>query len=263
MKGLLKRHQKKYSSGLVLSGGGARGIAHLGAIKALYEFGYKFDIIIGTSIGSIVGCAIADGHHPDHILSLLTPEKIKSFIKTDITKNSLMSLKGIRSFLNELLSVKYIEELSTPFIATATDLQKGEAHYFTSGNIIDSVIASSSIPIIFAPTIINDTQYVDGGVFNNLPARHIRNQCKQIIGLHVNPQNMGLYNGQVKGILQIAERTFYLAMLGNVIIDKNLCDIYIEHTNLSEYTLFDFDKMKEIYEIGYDNTKKILGKRIK
>jgi NTE family protein len=260
MNNLFKSFRKKYHLGLVLSGGGARGFAHLGAAKALYEQGYKYDVIIGTSMGAMVGCVLADGYHPDEIYALLTSEKIKSFVRPDITKNGLMTMKGVRAFLEEVLRSKNIEDLPTPFIATATNLQKGQTHYFTRGNIIDSVIASSSIPVVFAPIIIDGVQYVDGGVLNNLPARHIRKDCKKIVGFHVNPQTLGLHNGTVNGIIQIAERTFYLAMLGNVIPDKLLCDLFIEHKNLDEYAIFDFDKMQEIFNKGYINTKKALNK---
>ncbi len=254
----IRINKKKYRRGLVLSGGGARGISHLGSVKALYEHGYTFDVIIGTSMGAIVGCLLADGYRPDDIVKLLTKDRLKSFVKTDISKDGLMTMKGARMFLGDLLSVECIEELQIPFIATATNLQNGTAQYFTQGDIIDSVVASASIPIVFPPVTLGGRQYVDGGVLNNLPARYIRNDCEEIFGFHVNPQTLGLHHGEVKGLLQIAERTFHLAMLGNVVPDKHLCDFYIEHEALNEYAAFDFLKMKEIFNIGYNNTKKAL-----
>ncbi len=250
--------ERKYRLGLVLSGGGARGFAHLGSVKALYEKGYKFDVIIGTSMGAIVGCVLADGYHPDELLPMLTPPCLKSFIKADITRNGLMTMKGAREFLKKVLHSKNIEDLSIPFIATATNLNSGQAHYFTEGDIIESVVASGSIPVVFPPVLINGIQYVDGGVLNNLPARYIRDDCEKIMGFHVNPETLGLREGQVKGMAQIAERTFHLGMLGNVIIDKSLCDFYLEHNDLNRYTAFDFSKLKEIFDLGYKNTKKAL-----
>ncbi len=248
----------KYKSGLVLSGGGARGIAHLGAVKALYEEGHAFDVIIGTSMGAIAGSILADGYHPDEIVEMLTPSVLKTFIKTDITKNGLMTMKGGREFLKKILRAKNFEDLRIPFIATATCLNDGRAHYFEKGNIIDAVMASASIPVVFSPVVINGLQYVDGGVLNNLPARFIRPHCKKIAGFHVNPETLGLHNGDVKGIVQIAERTFHLAMLGNVLPDKPLCDFYLEHKNLADYSMLDFTKMKEIFITGYKNTVEAL-----
>ncbi len=249
---------KKYRTGLALSGGGARGISHLGSVKALLEYGYTFDIISGTSIGAIIGCVLADGYHPDEIASMLTMPRLKSFYKTDISRNNLMNLDGMKQFLTEILRTKNIEDLPIPFIATATNLNKGEARYFTKGDIVEAVIASSSIPIIFPPVVIDGEQYVDGGIINNLPVRPIRKDCEKIIGFQVNPSTLGLQDGHVKGFLQIATRTFHLAMYSNVLPDKNLCNIYIEHENLEAYGVFSVDKMMDIFNIGYTKTKEVL-----
>ena len=248
----------EYRLGLVLSGGGARGFSHLGSVKALMELGYQFDIIAGTSMGAIVGCILADGYHPEEIIQMLTLPLLKSFYKTHVTKNGVMTMKGGQEFLKKILRTKNIENLKIPFVAAATDVIKGENHYFDKGNIINAVTASASIPVVFEPTIIDGNMYVDGGVLNNLPVRCIREKCDKIVGFHVNPQSIGLHEGKVDGIHQIAERTFHLAMLGNVIQDKILCDIFIEHNNLDAYSMFDFDKMKDIVDIGYNNTKKAL-----
>ncbi len=250
---------KKYKCGLVLSGGGARGFSHLGAAKALMEAGFKFDIIAGTSMGAIIGCLLADGYHPDELLPLLTRERLKSFVKAEITMDNVMTMKGAQQFLKTLLRAKKIEDLKIPFVATTTNLHKGETEYFDRGDVIEAVIASASIPVIFAPVKINDCLHVDGGVLNNLPVRHIRPDCEFIVGLHVNPHTLGLHKGNVKGLAQIAERTFHLAMLGNVLIDETLCNFFLEHSNLDQYNMFDFIKMKEIVAIGYENTKKKLA----
>lgn len=250
--------KKKYKYGLALSGGGARGIAHLGAAKALKERGHTFDIIIGTSMGAIVGCLLADNKDPEEIVKLFTSENRKKFIKPEISRMGMMTMKGARDFLRKMLSVENIEDLPTPFIATATNLITGKAEYFKEGNIIDAVIASSSIPIIFAPTTINGQQYLDGGVLNNLPVRYIRHYCEKVAGFHVNPQSLGLYNGTVKNVMEMAERTFYLGMLGNVLPDIAVCDFFLEHSNLTDFSTFDFDKAEEIFQCGYLNTIEVL-----
>lgn len=248
----------KYERGLVLSGGGARGLAHLGAVKALYEEGYRFDVIIGTSMGAIVGCVLANGHEPDEIIEKLKGNLFLSFFRPDLSANSMLTMNGGRKILEKLLTVKNIEDLSIPFIAVATDLTHGTPCYFEKGDIIDAVIASSSIPVIFPPVVIDGVQYIDGGVLNNLPVRYIRKNCEKIAGFHVNPQNLGLQDGEVKGFANIADRAFNLCMLSNVLPDIELCDFYLEHDHLDEFTTFDFGKAKEIFEIGYENMKKTL-----
>lgn len=251
--------KRKYKKGLVLSGGGARGLAHLGAVKALYEEGHQFDVIVGTSMGSIVGCVLANGYHPDEIMEQLNGNLFLTFFRPDLSPNNMLSMNGARKILHKLLTVSNIEELSIPFIATATDFTHGKSCYFKKGNIIDAVIASSSIPVIFPPVMIDGVQYIDGGVLNNLPAKCIREDCEYIFGFHVNPQNLGLHDGEVKGIINIADRAFNLCMLNNILPNIKLCDFYLEHDNLDEFTTFDFGKVKEIYALGYENTKKVLA----
>lgn len=250
---------RRFKKGLVLSGGGARGLAHLGAVKALYEEGHRFDVIIGTSMGAIVGSVLADGYEPDEIMEKLTGNLFLSFFRPDLSTNNMLSMNGARKVLEKYLTVKNIEDLSIPFIATATDFIHGKSTYFDKGNIIDAVIASSSIPVIFPPVMIDGIQYIDGGVLNNLPVRRIRENCETVFGFYVNPQNLGLHNGEVKGIINIADRAFNLCMLGNVLPDITLCDFYLEHENLDEFTTFDFGKSKELFTIGYENTKKALA----
>lgn len=250
---------KKYKKGLVLSGGGARGIAHLGAVKALYEEGHRFDVIIGTSMGAIVGCALADGHEPDELMEQLNGNPFLSFFRPDLSISNMLTMNGARKILEKLLTVQNFEELSIPFIATTTDLTHGKPCYFEKGNIIDAVIASASIPVIFPPVVIDNVQYIDGGVLTNLPVRHIRDHCEKIAGFYVNPRNLGLQNGEVKGFIHIADRAFNLCMSSNVLPDIELCDFYLEHAGLEHFTTFDFGKAKEIFAIGYENTKEALG----
>lgn len=249
---------KKYQLGLVLSGGGARGVSHLGSAKALMEHGYKFDVIAGTSIGAIVGSVLANGFSPDQVMSMLTPKVLKSFVRPAVTLNSLMTMDGAANFLKKILPEKNIENFKIPFVVTTTNFHDGKIQYFNQGPAIPAIMASASIPIVFPPVTIEGVQYVDGGVLNNLPVRHIRKDCEKVIGFHVNPETLGLHHGEVSGLIQIAERSFHLAMLGNVIPDKVLCDFFLEHKELEDYTVLDFSKAHEIYEIGYKNTKKVI-----
>ncbi|MDR0428409.1 MAG: patatin-like phospholipase family protein [Dysgonamonadaceae bacterium] len=259
MKFLSRLKHYKYQKGLVLSGGGARGIAHLGTAKALYEAGEVFDVIVGTSMGAIVGCLLADKQNPDDIIKLFTPKNMRSFIRPLLSNKGMLTMDGARKMLKAILTTENIEDLSIPFMACATNLSSGRPEYFESGNIIDAVIASAGIPVVFAPAIINNNQYVDGGVLNNLPVRKIRNNCKKIIGSHVNPQTLGLENGQVLGLIHIADRAFHLCIQGNTEEDREMCDLYLEHTNLNDIGTFDFNKADEIFRRGYENTKRLLN----
>ena len=134
-------------------------------------------------------------------------------------------------------------------LIAATDIDKACVEYFTTGQLIPAILASSSIPVIFRPIEINNRRFVDGGVLNNLPVKAIRNQCDKVIAVHVNPIHQS--DSPLQGFLQIAEQAFHLAIHPNIIEDKNLCDFFIEPDSLQTYGVFDVSKLKSIYETGY------------
>ena len=142
-------------------------------------------------------------------------------------------------------------------VVCATNLNKGHSEYFTSGNIADVVIASASIPIIFKPIVINGETFVDGGVFDNLPVACIRDKCKKIIGIHVNPRHE---ENDFHNLIRIAERTFYLAVQANITDSIQMCDLFIEPAQLKDYGLLDASKSQAIFEIGYNTMKDALNK---
>jgi NTE family protein len=115
------------------------------------------------------------------------------------------------------------------------------------------VVASSSIPVVFEPPVINGQTYVDGGLLDNLPAEAIRDKCQVLIGVHVN------HNGtekKINGLKTIAERAFRLGISQNVEKSKQICDFVIEPPEARNYSTFAFNKAEEIYRFGYDETEK-------
>lgn len=180
-------NHKAYKLGLALSGGGAKGFAHIGVFKLLEECGLKPDIIVGTSVGSLMGALFADGYTPDEIKDLFTGREFSEFAQLQIPKSGLFDSKRFRYFLRRHLRAKTFEELKIPLVVVATDLDNGESHEFRSGPIVEAVTASCSIPIIFSPVVINGVHYVDGGLFHNFPVSIIREECERIIGVNVSP----------------------------------------------------------------------------
>ena len=176
-----------YKLGLALSGGGAKGFAHIGVFRLLEECGLKPDIIVGTSVGSLMGALFADGYTSDEIKELFTGREFSEFAQLQIPKSGLFDSKRFRYFLRRHLRAKTFEELKTPLVVVATDLDNGESHEFRSGPIVEAVTASCSIPIIFSPVVINGVHYVDGGLFHNFPVSIIREECERIIGVNVSP----------------------------------------------------------------------------
>jgi NTE family protein len=253
--------KKKYRMGVVLSGGGARGFAHLGVLKALNDAGIYPDVIAGTSAGALVGVMYADGHAPEEILKIMNTTSKLHYIRPTVPREGLLQISGIERILKENLRAKVFEDLKIRLFVTATDLNNGVAVYFSSGELLKPVIASASIPVLFNPVIINKIHYVDGGVLDNLPIKPIEGDCDFIIGSFVNPTG---YEKTVTSLVQIAERTFMLNMSKELEEKAKKFDVFIAPPELKNYKILDPEKAIEVYNIGYRATKsKLMEPEIK
>lgn len=247
--------EKQYNTGIVLSGGGARGFAHLGLLQALNEAGIYPDVISGTSAGALVGVLYADGYSPKEILKLLNSGSRLDFMRPTVPREGLLQISGVMKILKTSLRAKTFEELKIPLFVTATDINNGKAVYFSKGDLLDPVIASASIPVLFQPVIINKTYYVDGGVLDNLPVKPILNKCRAIIGSFVNPIG---YMEKVSGLISIAERSFMLSMSKEVAEKSKKFDLFVAPEKLKDYGILDPEKAGELFSLGYMATKEKL-----
>ncbi|GAB6008182.1 phospholipase [Bacteroidia bacterium] len=242
-----------YRLGIALSGGGAKGFAHLGVLQALNEMGLYPGVISGTSAGAFAGVLYADGHSPREILTFFEKKVFREFAEFTIPHGGFFKSDGFRSFLKKHLRAKTFEELKVPLYALTTDIEHGESKAFSSGPLIPAVIASCSVPIIFRPVEINGHFYVDGGLFKNFPVSTIRRVCDKIIGVNVSPLMKSEFRSSIK---YIAERSFHYMSVSNTLLDRNLCDYLIESDILFKYSMFDLDHVEEIYQAGYELTIK-------
>jgi NTE family protein len=174
---------------LVLSGGGARGIAHIGVIEELEKRGYQIKSIAGTSMGALVGGIYAAGNLADYKEWLLNLDKLDIFKLIDFTLIGSGFVKGDKLF-NELKAfipnIK-IEDLDINYAAVATDLTDRKEVVFCEGNLSEAIRASIAIPSIFTPVKKGDKILVDGGVINNLPLNHASRTPNDIlIAVNVN-----------------------------------------------------------------------------
>jgi predicted acylesterase/phospholipase RssA/glycosidase len=242
-------HSPKYKLGLALSGGGAKGFAHIGVFRLLEERQLIPDIIAGTSAGALAGVLFADGYSPADIQELFTGREFSEFAQLQIPKDGLFDNKRFRSFLTHCLKAKQFEDLKIPLVVVTTDLDNGQSHEFRSGPIVDAVVASCSIPIIFSPVQINGLHYVDGGLFRNFPVSVIREECEQIIGVNVSPLISQKYKQTLWGI---AERSYHYIFRANTMEDRMMCDLLIETEETSSYKTFDLENIESIANIGYE-----------
>lgn len=248
---------KPYKIGLALSGGGAKGFAHLGVFKLLEESGLKPDIISGTSAGSLMGVLFADGYSADEIKNMFIGREFSEFAQLQIPKSGLFNYDRFQEFLKRHLRSKRIEDLPIPTVIVATDLDRGCSHEFRSGPIVEAVTASCCMPIVFSPVLIDGVHYVDGGLFRNFPVSTIREECEYVIGVNVSPLIPQRYK---QTLLHIAQRTYHYVFKANAIEDRELCDILIEAKEVGLYKTFDLGNINLISEIGYEAAVKAFQK---
>lgn len=244
--------EEKYNTGLVLSGGGARGFAHLGVLQALNEADIFPDIVSGTSAGALVGVLYCDGNSPREILKIMKLQSKLDYMRPVVPRNGLLQISGVAKLLEIHLKAKNFEDLKIPLFICATDLNNGKAVYFSKGKLITPVIASSSIPVLFKPVIINKINYVDGGVLDNLPVKPIRNKCKRLIGSFVNPVG---YEESISGLITIAIRTFMLDQTKEMVEKSKYFDLMIAPAELTKFGILETESADAIFEMGYKVTK--------
>lgn len=234
--------------GLVLSGGGVRGIMHLGVIKALEEFGIRPGYISGTSAGSIIGSFYSYGYSPDEILDIIVTTSFFKSIRPAWTWAGLLSLEGLSDILLRHIPENNFDALRISMTVAATDLNKGKAKYFSEGELIPAILASCCIPGIFKPFPVNGSVYVDGGILDNLPVKPIKDKCDFIIGSHCNPIDNYFDKNNLKAII---ERSLLMAINGNTTGSKVLCNVLIEPPAIGKISGYELARAKEIFDIGY------------
>lgn len=241
---------KKHEIGLVLSGGGARGLAHIGVYKALIEGGKEIGIISGTSMGAVIGALIANGYTPNEIEKIAKDEVKSKLFHLNRPKLSLASLEPVRKILEELLPEK-MENLKTPLYLSSTNLSAGENMMLYEGNLYDAIMASTAIPIAFKPIKIGIDYHVDGGLTNNFPASFIRNKCNFLIGSHVNHKQEKVKLNSMK---EIIERCIRIGIYNSVREGIKLCDLMIDPPKVREFKTLDFKPASALINIGYEAT---------
>ncbi len=239
--------------GLCLSGGGARGLAHLGVLQALDEMGVKPAMISGTSAGAIAGALYAMGLPPRDILEQVRTKSVFDVFKLALGKSGLSEMAYLRKILEKNCQNDDFKTLEIPFTACVSELRSGRAEMISEGSIVDAVIASASIPIIFEPVEKDGKLYVDGGVLNNLPIEPLKEKNLRIIGVNINVH--GENDKLPNKMKHVAERIFELSLWYPTKKRFEECDVQIDVTGAFSYGLFDFNKGEELFEIGYKAAK--------
>ena len=275
---------------LVLSGGGARGLAHIGAIETLESHGYEITSIAGCSMGALIGGMYAAGKLPevkDWVLAL-DRRKVLSLVDFSLSLTHLVKGDRVMEALKEIVPDVNIEDLPIPYTAVATDWNSGKEVVFDHGSLYDAIRASISIPLFLNPVRREDMLLVDGGLVNSLPLnRVVRHSGDLLFGINVSTHD---YQGELL-MQQVVERKLlsksmpaavmnrimkhfegininYVTLLMRTIaimLEQNTRQqILISRPDLvvqvpmKRYGVFDFDKAAAILQIGKHKTSRAL-----
>ncbi len=242
--------------GLALSGGGIRGVAHLGVIQALTEHGIKFSHISGTSAGAIAAAFFAQGYAPKEILQIIKDTKLLKLLRPAFGSTGLVSILNARFLIEKYIPHNSFQKLQTQITVTSVDLGEGRLVYFNEGDLDIAILASCCLPGIFKPIMINDHMYVDGGILNNFPVEPLVGNCDLIIGSSCNHLPVVT---EIKSFKSLVDRAAMISINSGLTVHKTLCDVVIEPEGLGGYGIFDTDAAEEIYMIGYEEGLKTIS----
>ncbi len=242
--------QNKYKKvGLALSGGGIRGVSHLGVIQALTDHGIKFSHISGTSAGAIAAVFFAEGYAPRETLQIIKDSRLFKLLRPAIGRTGLVSILKVRFLINKYIPHNSFQKLKTRITISSVDLGEGRLVYFTDGELDVALLASCCLPGIFTPIIIDGRMYIDGGILNNFPVEPLVGNCDFIIGSSCNhlPEVT-----EIKSFGNLVDRAAMIAINASLDMHKILCDVVIEPQGLGGHGIFDTGAAEEIYQIGYE-----------
>ena len=240
----------RYRLGLVLSGGGVRGVAHAGVLKALTEHAIRPDCIAGSSSGALVGTLYAAGYSPEEMLQFFVDKNHFRLSKLAMGKPGWIDTTKVAADFLEYFPDDSFESLDGKLFVTATDIVQGELAIFDSGPLISTILASCSVPLVFTPTKIDDHSYCDGGIINNFPVEPLEGLCDEIIGVYASP----IKDAQQTSLSSSVAVWQRALEVGSYFASKpkfGRCGLVICPVALSRYGLFDTKQVGAIFEIGY------------
>lgn len=248
----MKRDKHKLKVGLALGGGGARGFAHLGAIKCFEENGITFDYVSGTSAGSLVASLYSSGLKYEDMYKIAQNLSIK-----DIKRNKIFFMPdntdGIENIVKTFCSKDLIEDLPIPTSIIAVDMITGLEVDITKGELSKAVAGSCCVPSIFNPVIFDSMHLCDGGLSNTIPSDVCKkHNCDIVIGIDVNPTR-GQGTNSLK-LLDILTASLRIMMKSNAVKGEIYSDILIA-PNLKKFSSMSNEGWQEMIEIGYKATQ--------
>ncbi len=243
--------------GIALSGGGTRGVLHIGVLQALHDNGIVPEVVSGTSAGSIVGALYTHGYAPDEIKDIATRQSLLKMINLKVPNKGFIRHVALRKLLEKFLPSNSFHGCKKPFYVAVTNLHTGKVEVYSEGPMIDYVIASSSVPILFEPVDIDGSLYVDGGLVMNLPAKPIKDKCDLLIGVNLVPLTQA-GSKDLNSLMSVGIRCFDLAAINNIMPQLKYCDAVVAPRAINDFSRYDFKRFEDMYRIGYEATEEMI-----
>ncbi|MDA9014839.1 patatin-like phospholipase family protein [Porticoccaceae bacterium] len=244
--------------GLALGGGGAKGVAHIGVLKALEEANVKVDYVSGTSVGAMVAAMYAFNISVDTLANIARDLSLSHITTFKFNKTGFFTADPLREILIDHLGEVNIEDAAIPLSIIATDINSGEEVVFTEGPLADAVCASASIPGVYIPMQLDGRTLVDGGIVQSVPVRAVKAMGAGVI-IASRLGGIGRYE-EPKNVLDVMRNAFDIALSHRTQEELKQADLLIA-MDLSDFSIADnTDRYEELYAIGQDTAVKELAK---
>lgn len=247
--------RKNKKIGLVLSGGGIRGVAHIGLLKVLDDHNIKPEIVAGSSAGALVGALYAKGYSTDSMIDFFHDTPLFKFSLLSNNKPGLLDTEKYYTYFKQYFPEDSFESLNKMLYVTATNLEYGRLDYFWSGELIRPLLASAALPPVFSPVLINNNLYADGGIMNNFPVEPLQNTCDLIISSFVNPIEP-LDKEHLSSTRKILDRVYHLSNYSASEIKFSLCQYVFRPIGIEKINTLESKQIDNAYQIGFDHASK-------
>jgi len=236
--------------GLVLSGGGYRGAAHVGVFRAMEELGIKPSVVAGTSVGAIMGAFFAAGYDWQTIFDFLKKTEALSFERYTFQKAGFFDSAKYKKLFEQYFPDDSFDALKVPLYMATTDLIEGKTKFFYEGELIRPLIASCAVPGVFSPVPVDGLLLCDGGVTNNFPIEPLLAVSDVIIGVYLN-QLSAIDKSSLKSTFSVMQRAFSIIRKNQFEQKLSNCDVLVSPPDLAEYQILSKSNLDRIFELGY------------
>ncbi|MFT6794885.1 MAG: NTE family protein [Maribacter sp.] len=243
------------SLGLVLSGGGVRGMAHIGVIKAMEEFGLDAKIVAGSSVGALIGALYANGNSVLDMMRFFKETPLFKYNYFAVARPGLINTERYIDTFKVYFPEDSFESLQKKLSVVATNLELGQEEFISSGELIKPLLASAALPPVFSPVSYNGMLYADGGIMNNFPSEAVMGKVDFVIGSNVSIVSK-LQKKDLNNSIQLTGRVTGLMIyaINREKIDQ--CDLVFEPQELEKIGILDRKGLENAYAIGYETASR-------